>query len=94
MDATVERLEQRRSQGVGEQQLRDVSEAVRGQRWWARQAEAAELFWVTGDMARLALDASQDVPGFDPISRTGRAGRFGSWSTGRRTSRDPRGRRC
>lgn len=70
LDATAERLErlagQGRSQGVGEQQLRDAA-AVRGQRWWARQAEVADLFWVSGDMARLALDASQDVPDFDPL---------------------------
>lgn len=37
---------------------------VEAERRWAQRAETADLYWVTGDMARLALDASQDVPDF------------------------------
>ena len=44
--------------------LRHAAEQVTEQRRWSQRAETAELYWVTGDMARLALDASQDVPDF------------------------------
>lgn len=32
---------------------------------WVRQLERADLFWVTGAMARQAMDAALDVPTFD-----------------------------
>lgn len=43
-----------------------IPDEVAQHRRWAGQAAEAELFWATGDMARLALEASLDVPGFAP----------------------------
>lgn len=44
--------------------LSDAANHIEAERRWAQQAEGADLYWVTGDMARLALDASQDIPDF------------------------------
>lgn len=43
---------------------RQVSEGVDYHRTMAFRARHADLFWVSGDMAALALDASLDIPGF------------------------------
>ncbi|WP_201292234.1 hypothetical protein [Actinomyces sp. zg296] len=52
-----------RSRAIGRDDLAAALDAsVRGMERGAADVEAAELFWVTGPMARLAMDASQDVP--------------------------------
>ena len=52
----------------------DVVDLVGHTQQQASALRAADLYWVTGDMAAQALDASQDVPGFttaDLISPSG-----------------------
>ena len=73
--ARVEQLRREAAQrGVVGAVLRDAESRRDGMVRWAQQAEAAPLYWATGDMARLALDASQDVPEFDTHVLPGRSG--------------------
>lgn len=73
-----ERVEQIRREAVARDVAGDVLADAASNRdgtlRWAELAEAAPLYWVTGDMARLALDASQDVPDFDVRVLPGRSG--------------------
>lgn len=53
--------------GMGARQLEILQDTAFRERVFASCVAAGQMYWVSADMAALALDAASDLPGFTPV---------------------------